>query len=188
MKAIILYMWTVYVGAQPVYIQHARTNPEERAYVLQEAFTNAGEHPDFPQYVHARYLLLALAWTESGLDGSRVGDVGELGIMQLHPRSAAGRKYAKRCPVPSRSCDALSIALGTSELAKGYKACGYDWGQAIGYYKSGRCIEGPRARDVMVLWDWLVRRDTDQKAEAGDVGARVTQALERTYGRNPVYQ
>lgn len=166
MKAIILYMWTVYVGAQPVYIQHARTNPEERAYVLEEAFKNAGEHPWFPVYVHARHLLLAVAWSESALDGSRVGDAGELGIMQLHPRSMAGRKYAKQCPVPSRRCDALSIALGANELAKGYRACGYDWGKAVGYYKSGKCIEGPRARDVIALWDWMIHRDMDQRREA----------------------
>lgn len=155
MKAIILYMWTVYVGHQPVYIQHARTNPEQRAYVLEEAFTNAAVRVKVP-----KYLLLALAWTETALDGSRVGDAGEMGVMQLHPRTAAGRAYARSCPVPSRRCDALSIELGAEALAKGYDACG-TWKQAIGYYKSGKCLEGPQAARTMAIWDWTWNRFID---------------------------
>lgn len=162
MKALILYMTVVFVGARgPVHAPHMRPMPEARAAEFSAALDQSAAFTGLP-----RYLLFAVAWSETALDGSRVGKVGERGVMQNHPRSRAGRAYARVCKgVQSAACDRLSIRLGAEALAEAFRACG-TYGMAIGRYKSGKCIEGPAARRVLSVWAWAEAFEAWSEPEA----------------------
>jgi hypothetical protein len=118
---------------------------EGRATELAELFAEAGAAHNLDPY-----LLTALAWSESRFDSSQVGRVGERGLMQLHPRYVHGRTFA-RFRGSSHDRDRLSIFLGADALRHGLEACGERRVRyAIGWYKSGRCIAGPAAAQVML--------------------------------------
>ena len=148
MKAIILYLLTVFVGAEPVYIAHARGQADELATTLGDAFERAGKSYGLPPR-----LILALAYSETGLNGKMVGKVGELGVMQVHPRSAAGAVYARSCSSHTLECDAWNVHLGAQMLSECFARCG-TLGMAVGCYKSGRCVQGPAAGRVLSMWRW----------------------------------
>ncbi len=98
-------------------------------------------------------LLVALAYSESGLDGERIGVLGEVSMMQFLPHTAAGREYA-RLRGSQAERDGVAILLGAEALRHGMQVCGSE-AAAIGWYKSGRCTVGPRARAVIALRDRL---------------------------------
>jgi hypothetical protein len=119
--------------------------PEGRATELAELFAEAGAAHRIDTY-----LLTALAWSESRFDSSQVGLAGERGLMQLHPRYIYGRVY-KRFRGSRHDQDRLSIFLGADALRHGLQVCGERrMRHAIGFFKSGRCIAGPAAAQVMV--------------------------------------
>ena len=100
--------------------------------------------------------MTALAWSESGFDGARVGAIGELGIMRLHPRTLIGRAYRRYHGTGQADRDRLSIFLGADALRHGYIVCRH-LAPAIGWYKSGRCRSGPAARNVVAV-RWRLMR------------------------------
>jgi len=130
-------------------VAHARRHPggvEARAAELAEHFDQAAR-----TYDEDPYLLLALANSESGLDGTRLGAMGEVSLMQLMPNTPAGRAYAAvRGPQSVR--DGVAVLLGAEVLHQGMLVCGNETA-AIGWYKSGRCVAGPKARWVVALRD-----------------------------------
>lgn len=134
-------------------VAHARRYPggvEARAAELAEHFDQAAQ-----TYQLDARLLVALAHSESGLDGTRVGAMGELGLMQLMPNTPAGRAYAAvRGPQTVR--DGVAILLGAEALRHGLTVCGSE-AEAVGWYKSGRCIAGPKVHYVLALRDKLRR-------------------------------
>jgi len=96
--------------------------------------------------------LAAVAYTETRFDGTRIGRIGEVGMMQSNPRYAAGIVYikARRNGWPQDALDVLSIHLGADALRNGLETCGEMRPRyAIGYYKSGGCRVGPAVRHVM---------------------------------------
>lgn len=103
-------------------------------------------------------LLTSTAWSESRFNQGAIGAVGEVSFVQLHPRGRRGRLYLASCaPGDMReACVRRAAELGALELRDGFKACG-TWGMAVGRYKSGRCIEGPRSRAVLHVWAWVDR-------------------------------
>jgi hypothetical protein len=145
----ILYLATAWVGMKTTYVRHFSPDGDWRAAELAGMFHRAGEYSGVPAP-----LLSALAYSESGYNSEAVGKVGEVSLMQLHPLGRGGRIYKRTCSRPSAKCDELAITLAAEELVRGYEACG-TWGMAVGYYKSGRCKEGPLARYVVRVWGWF---------------------------------
>lgn len=97
-------------------------------------------------------LLIAIAKTESDLNPNRTGSIGELGIMQLHPRSAfpAARnalfmrnpRYRKRCLRTPSACQDEVIQAGATILQYAIKKCKTNF-KALQMYNSGTCTGNP---------------------------------------------
>lgn len=126
--------------------------PEGRAGKLAEQIAEAALtfHLD-------EYLIAAVAWTESRFDSYAVGLLGELSLMQLHPRTLAGRSYRRYHGLSQDDRDRLAIHLGADALRHGFIACGRSVPKAVGFYKSGRCISGPAVHGVLVA-RWRMMR------------------------------
>jgi len=105
------------------------------------------------------WLIAAVAFAESGFDGRRIGAVGELGLMQLHPRTPAGRAYAALCGPrrPQAECDRIALELGATVLSRALGAC-HSEHAALGLYRSGACVEGPAGLRVVELRAELLAR------------------------------
>jgi hypothetical protein len=121
---------------------------------LAEQITTAATHRHLDPW-----LVAAVAFAESGFDGQRIGDVGELGVMQLHPRTPAGRAYAALCGPrrPQAECDRVAFELGATVLARALAACPSAHA-ALGLYRSGQCVEGPAGLRVLDLRAQLLER------------------------------
>ena len=66
------------------------------------------------------FLLASIAYVESGLDPFRVGKIGELSIMQIHPRSAWGSpKMENSCRSATGACQKPFIFKGAEILKSG---------------------------------------------------------------------
>ena len=134
-------------------VEHARRyegGPDRKADVLSEHVDQAAQTYDLDPF-----LLVALGHSESGLDGTRVGKLGEVSLMQFLPHSAAGREYA-RARGSQAERDGLAVLLGAEILRRGLEICGSESG-AVSHYKAGRCglAEHWRVRDVLALRDRL---------------------------------
>lgn len=128
-------------------VQHARHYPggvDAKAAALAEHIDQAAQIYDLDPY-----LLVALAYSESGLDGTRVGPLGEVSLMQLLPHSRAGREYT-HAKGNQAERDGLAVFLGAEALHQGVMVCGNEL-SALAWYKSGRCLPGPKARFVLAL-------------------------------------
>jgi soluble lytic murein transglycosylase-like protein len=96
------------------------------------------------------WLLAAMAFRESGLNPFAVGNVGELGILQLHPRNARSRGvrfvrdqwYRHRCQREAGACQREVVDRAAQLLAQSLQHCGGNLDQALGMYNTGRCGGG----------------------------------------------
>lgn len=86
------------------------------------------------------WLLVALATRESGLNPDAVGARGELGLMQLHPQSRAGRLAARLCAETPRHCPAILVDGAARVLRASIDRCG-DVERGLVLYHTGRCGE-----------------------------------------------
>jgi hypothetical protein len=129
-----------------IYIHHCRTAPGgcvKRVRGLAGELERAGRtHRVDP------WLLAAIAIRESGLNPSAVGRAGEQSIMQLHPRSAHGRRLATACRRAPTRCEAAAIWIAAEHLRASIDRCGSE-ASALGAYNSGRCVESDYARRVL---------------------------------------
>lgn len=136
-------------------VKHMRLHPlgpEGRATQLAELFIDASR-----TYRVDPFALTALAWSESNFDGTRVGAIGELGIMQLNPRQPLGRAFIRYRARDQADRDRLSIYLGADALRHGLMVCGH-LSRAISFYKSGHCRNrGPMAHRVLITRARLIR-------------------------------
>lgn len=127
------------------YVRHCRRAEggcRARAERLAELFLEAGE-----RYGVDPWLLAAMAAKESGMDSSAVGRVGELGLMQLHPRSPWGRRALRRVRA-GEPADAVVVDEAAALLAAAIARC-TEIDAALGAYNSGRC--GPNRYAERVL-------------------------------------
>jgi len=139
-------------GLEPVYARHLRSHPrgpQARAAQLAGQLTRAARKArvELP-------LLVALAYDESAFDHAAVSSVGAVGALQLLPQSPWGRAWqrARRAPgVSPPEAEALNAEWGARALADGLRACGGLPGMALGFYRAGRCVQGPRARHTLGL-------------------------------------
>jgi hypothetical protein len=127
----------------------------EFAHYLRDAGARNGIDP---------WLLAAMAFRESGLNPFAVGGVGELGILQLHPRSPTSKNvrfvkdgwYRMRCKREPGACQREVVDRAAEVLARAVVLCGGDMDRALSAYNTGRCGgNSSYARRVRREVEWL---------------------------------
>jgi hypothetical protein len=116
-----------------------------RARQLARLFVGAGARHEVDPY-----LLAAIALKESGLDSRAVGAVGELGLMQLHPRSPWGRRARAECARAPADCDWIVVDAAAALLAAARRRC-EKLPETLGAYNTGRCVANPYSGRVLRL-------------------------------------
>jgi hypothetical protein len=127
------------------YASHCRTGPggcRARIAVIARWLADAAD-----QYSLDPFVLAAMAVKESGLNPFAEGSVGELGLLQLHPRGVGRRTkfvrsedFRKRCEKSVGACQKEIIDIGAEHLSDAIQRCG-DLRAALGAYNSGKCGE-----------------------------------------------
>jgi Transglycosylase SLT domain len=93
------------------------------------------------------WLLAAMAFRESGMNPFVVGAVGELGILQLHPKNPKVKSvrfvrdqyYRLRCRKQPGACQREVVDRAAEILARSVDMCGGDLYLALGAYNTGKC-------------------------------------------------
>lgn len=93
------------------------------------------------------WLLAAMAFRESGMNPFVVGAVGELGILQLHPKNKRVQSvrfvrdayYRQRCRKQAGACQREVVDRAAEILARSLAVCDGDLYRALGMYNSGKC-------------------------------------------------
>jgi len=93
------------------------------------------------------WLMAAMAFRESGFNPFAEGSVGEMGILQIHPRRPDAKQirfltdqwYRKRCRKQPGACQAEIVDHAARVLSRSLKLCGGDVSDALGAYNTGRC-------------------------------------------------
>ncbi|HKP64067.1 MAG TPA: transglycosylase SLT domain-containing protein [Polyangiales bacterium] len=113
------------------------------------------------------WLLAAMAFRESGMNPFVVGAVGELGILQLHPKNkrvqnvrfVRDSSYRARCRNQPGACQREVVDRAAEILARSMEMCGGDLNSALGLYNSGKCGGNQKYADRI-----LVERDRLKEA------------------------
>jgi len=170
LASVVLVLLTVSYGPglRPVYAPHLRRHElgaerraEQLASQLRRAASLAGVE---------LALLTALAVHESALDHGRRSSAGAVGALQLLPASPWGRGFRHACKTGPRSHEKgsrsheewLNVLWGAYALRDGIRACRGHTGLGLGFYRSGKCVEGPRARNTLELARLVRARLTKQ--------------------------
>lgn len=165
LAAALLALLTVsWAGPRPIYAKHLRRHahgPEARAEQLAGQLRRAARAAgvELP-------LLAALAVDESAVDHAARSSVGALGALQLLPASPWGKGWQEACrrarrgrrTAPATEVEQLNAQWGAFALRDGLVACRGHRGLALGFYRSGKCVEGPRARHTLALAQWVRSR------------------------------
>jgi hypothetical protein len=108
------------------------------------------------------FLLAAMAMRESGLDPFAEGGVGELGLIQLHPRGVGrgvkfvrSEAYRRHCRATPGACQREVLEAGARLVARCIEQCG-GVAAGLGAYNSGHCGENAYARRVLREQERLV--------------------------------
>lgn len=102
------------------------------------------------------YLLAAMASRESGLDPWARGAVGEIGVLQLHPRGRGARLVRllslpgarERCERRADACQGPVVARAAAYVRSAITRCG-GVAEGLGAYNRGRCGETSYSRRVL---------------------------------------
>jgi hypothetical protein len=113
------------------------------------------------------WLLAAMAFRESGMNPFAVGAVGELGILQLHPKNpkvktvrfVRDQYYRQRCRKELGACQREVVDRAAEILARSLEMCGGNLNLALGLYNSGKCGGNQKYADRI-----LVERDALKEA------------------------
>lgn len=171
LASVLLVMLTVFVRADltPVYARHLRRHPlgaEGRAAVLAGQLERAAARAGVDVAV-----LAALAADESAFDHDRSSAEGALGALQLLPRSRWGRGWMRGCGDRPGDCEADNALWGAMALREGVRVCRGSLGHALGFYRAGRCLAGPRGRHTLAVARWvsdMMRMDPRRIHRAGE--------------------
>lgn len=124
----------------------------------------------------------AVAFVESGYDAGAVGTVGELGLMQVRPATAA--MLGHRGPAAELLDPATNVRFGVAYLARAWRLAGGDVCRALAKYRAGHGEERMTPRSV----DYC-RRARDRLAATGSPLAAVAttagSGIPRTYATKP---
>ncbi len=157
LTAAVLYLATVWVGpGGAVYAKPLRQHElgavgraGELARYIERAATSERVNP---------WLLLALVYLESSFRTSAVHpSTGAAGLGQLNPRGKHAVRLMAACSALPSYCEALSVSVAASALLEGLQTCAGTLA-GVGYYRTGRCVVGPRARYAVRLAERLERR------------------------------
>jgi hypothetical protein len=151
---------------------------EEFARYLNDAGERYGLDP---------WLLAAMAFRESGLNPWAVGAVGELGILQLHPRNPRSKNvrfvhdewYRRRCHQEPGACQREVVERAAELLARAVGLCGGNLEQGLSMYNTGRC-DGNRSYAQRVRGELLRLK--------GAVGLSVDERADDDVARNAAAQ
>ncbi len=146
--AAVLGLFLLPCGEFVAHARHYAGGADRKASVLAEHAEQAGL-----AYGLNPFLLIAHGKLESSLDGTKIGKLGEVSLMQFMPNTRSGREYT-RFRGTQEERDGLAMLLGAELLRQGLDECGSE-AAAIGWYKSGHCIVGPKARATLALRDSL---------------------------------
>lgn len=140
-------------SGRPVYAPHFRTHKlgaEGYAAQLAHAFEGAADAHGVPAA-----LLAALAFCESAFNARAVaGDrVGSFGVLQLNPRGARARSVLRACARDAAHCVEHQADAGAEMLRDALDACGGNESLALGFYRTGRCVEHKGSARVLALRD-----------------------------------
>lgn len=133
-------------GTVPAYhCRHAPEGCDQRLTVFARYLTEAGQQAGVDPW-----LLAAMAFRESGFNPFAMGSLGELGILQLHPKNPRSKEvrflhddwYRKRCRKQSGACQREVVERAAQLLASSVAECG-NVKDALGAYNTGRCGGNP---------------------------------------------
>lgn len=146
----LVHVVTVWWGPSPALARHVRelggkTYLEAIGGTMQREADARGLDP---------LLLGMVAFSESSLNPDALGAAGERGLLQLHPGSKWGRSAAQDCRFRTTyECrTTVSIRWGAEALRHGLTVCGSET-QAVGFFKTGRCVDGPKGRATVAMRD-----------------------------------
>lgn len=147
-------MWT---GRVTVYAPHLRQHElgaELRAEQLAEQARDAAE------LAGVRLpLFVALLDDESHFNHAALSDEEAFGATQLLPTSRWGRACIADTRAAARvgidAAEQLNMQWGALALRDALDACDGDAVRAIGFYRTGRCVDGPRARATAERAFWV---------------------------------
>lgn len=99
--------------------------------------------------------LVAMGKHEGYFDSSAKSRVGALGMLRLHPRWKWGKGWRQECQkeawrMTDEACEAAHVMWAAKALRESLDRCG-NYTAAIGAYRSGHCIEGPKSQATMRL-------------------------------------
>ena len=144
------HLVTIWRGPSPALARHVRalggeTYLESIGDTMQREAEVRGLDP---------LLVGMVAFFESSLNPDALGAAGERGLMQLHPSSEWGRAAARDCKSGTTyECrTTVSIRWGAEALRQGLMICGSET-SAIGWFRTGRCVDGPASRAVVAMRD-----------------------------------
>jgi hypothetical protein len=147
----------------PIYhCRQAREGCERRLSEFAHYLIAAGEKNGVDPW-----LLAAMAFRESGMNPFAVGAVGELGILQLHPKNPRVKTvrfvrdqfYRQRCRKELGACQREVVDRAAEILARSMEKCGGDLNLALGAYNTGKCGGNQKYADRI-----LVERDRLKEA------------------------
>jgi soluble lytic murein transglycosylase-like protein len=127
----------------PIYhCRQAREGCDRRLTEFAHYLIDAGEKNGIDPW-----LLAAMAFRESGMNPFAVGAVGELGILQLHPKNPKVKSvrfvrdqyYRQRCRKQPGACQREVVDRAAEILARSLAMCGGDLYLALGAYNTGKC-------------------------------------------------
>lgn len=153
-----------YSGATPIYRAPFARDPdgaekraERLALKIQDAATSWNISPA---------LYAALIFHESEFNPRARSRTGALGLAQLQPGTPMFRYWRRLCRELPRDCDEWwNLWSGAQALHYAKRKCGAI-APALGAYRSGRCIVGPRTQQVLATRRWIERC-----METGTVGS-----------------
>jgi hypothetical protein len=127
----------------PVYhCRRAHEGCDQRLVEFAHYLIDAGERNGIDPW-----LLAAMAFRESGMNPFAIGGVGELGILQLHPKNPRAKtvrfvkdeRYRMRCQKEAGACQREVVDRAAEILARSLELCDGDLNLALGAYNTGRC-------------------------------------------------
>ncbi len=136
-------------GHPPAHFRRHPLGAEGYSQALAQDYLDAARVVGLPS--SAGVALAALGRAETNHNGKLVSRIGAMGIMQLHPRYTLGKRYKRTQGQPQAARDRENIYLGAEALRYGLDKCHNSLARAIGWYRTGRCIVGPRTRAVLAI-------------------------------------
>jgi soluble lytic murein transglycosylase-like protein len=177
-----------------LHCRQAAEGCDQRLGVFAEYLIDAGQRNGIDPWV-----LAAMAFRESGMNPFAVGGVGELGILQLHPKNPRVRSvrfikdalYRDRCRKEAGACQREVVDRAAEILAKSLEMCSGDMNLALGAYNTGKCGGNSRyAERILAIRDSLQRAvglEPSSDSMTASNARRTTMAVrDARHGRRPL--